>query len=49
MHAQLARQENGAGLDGQIKFNMGGSWNGQMQVITAKGPVSGTFQVHVEE
>ncbi len=49
MHAQFARREDGAGLDGKIKFNMGGSWNGQMQVITANGPVSGTFQVHVEE
>lgn len=49
MHAQFARPADAANVDGTIKINMGGSWNGKVQVTTPGGPAGGTFQIHVEE
>jgi len=47
--AQFAQPVDAATVDGTITFNMGGSWNGNVQVTTPGGPAGGTFQLHVEE
>lgn len=47
-HAEFGTTEGPIRAEGNLNFNMGGSWNGHLEVVTAEGPVTVSFQTHVE-